>query len=153
MLTQPKRAARKNCKPGAQLVSVLFESRCDQFGFAVWLETRESDEKNSRMNEVLTEDQLSKIFVRGQQDGICSSAVVEDGFIVDTGVEFSNKHNIMAVNTEPFDNLLVDAPICDDFQPVTVSTGYTTSARSTSAANAIAARTPSAVSRGCADKI
>jgi hypothetical protein len=132
---------------------VLFESRCDQLGLEVWLETREPDEKNSRMNEMLAKYQLSKISIRGQRDCICTSAMVENSFIVDTGVEFSDIQNIMAVNAEPFDSLPVDALIRDDFQPAAVSTGYTTSARSTSAAKAIAARTPSAVNRGCSDRI
>lgn len=104
------------------------------------------------MNEMLAKYQLSKIFVRGQQDRFCSSAMVENGFIVDTWVEFSDIHNLITVKAEPFDNLPVDALICHDFQPAAVSTGYTTSARSTSAAKAIAALTPSAVNRGCSDK-
>ena len=105
------------------------------------------------MNEVLTEDKLSKIFIRGQQNCICLPAVAENAFVVDTGGEFSNKQNVMPVSAEPIDNLLVDALVRDYFQPATFSTGYTTSARSTSAAKAIAARMPSAVSRGCSDKI
>src|ERR1035438_2662437 len=113
-----------------QLVSVLFESHCDQFGLAVWLEPRESDEKHSGVNEVLSEDQLAKILICRHQDRVCAPAVIENGLIVDSRVEFSDKQDIMTVTAEPFDNVPVDALIRDDFQPVTVSTGYTTDRKS-----------------------
>ncbi len=106
-----------------------------------------------RVNKLLAEDQRSKIFIRGQQNCICWPAVAENGFIVDPGSEFSNKPNVVSASAEPIDNLLVDALVRYYFSTRHFSTGCTTSARSTSAANAIAARMPSAVSRGCSDKI
>jgi hypothetical protein len=129
------------------------ECRCYQVGLAVWTETREADEQDSSVKEMLAEDKPSEILVRGQQDCVCLPALAENRFVVDTRVEFGNKQDIVSVSAEPIDNLLVDVLIRDDFHPASFSTGYTTSARSTSAAKAIAARIPADVSRGCSDKI
>jgi len=102
---------------------------------------------------MLAEDKFAEIFVRSQEDCICSAAVAENRFIVDTRGELCNKQDIVSDGTEPVDNLPVDALVSDDSHPTGISTGYTTSARSTSAAKAMAARMPSDVSRGCSDKI
>src|SRR5664279_3285915 len=61
--------------------------------------------------------------------------------------------NFVSIGAQAVDNLLVDILVRDDLHLATFSTGYVTSARSTSAAKAMAARIPSAVSRGCSDKI
>ena len=124
-----------------------------QVGFAVWMETREADEQHSRVKEPLAEDHLSEILVRSQQNPVGLAAAEENNFIVDTGVQLGDKQHFVSISAEPFDDLPVDALIRENLHPATLSIGYTTSARRTSAANAIAARTLSVVSRGCSDKI
>ena len=77
----------------------------------------------------------------------------ENGFVVDTGIEFGNKQNLVSVSAQAVDNLPVDIFVRDDLHTGTFSTGYVTFARSTSAAKAMAARIPSVVRRGCSDRI
>lgn len=105
------------------------------------------------MKQMLAEDKLAEILVRSQQHCVCPAAMAQNRFVVDTGGEFGNKHDIVPASTKPVDNLFIDALVRYYFHPATVSTGYTTSARSTSAAKAIAARIPSSVRWGCSDKI
>jgi hypothetical protein len=96
---------------------MLVEGRRYQVGLEVWIEAREANEHDSRVKEMLAENKLSEILVRSQQDRVCLPAVAENGFVIDTRIEFGNKQDIVPVSAEPVDDLLVDAFVRDDFTP------------------------------------
>ncbi len=89
-LSQSKRTLGKNGKSGAQLFAVAVECRRYQVGFTVWIETREPDKQDARVNQMLAEDKLSEIFVRSRQDGAGVPAVAQNRFIVGTRVKLGN---------------------------------------------------------------
>ncbi len=69
------------------------------------------------------------------------------------GVVLSDVQTTVSIRRKLFDNFPVHVLVRYDFHRWTYSIGYTTSAPSTSAANAMAARMPSSVRRGCAARI
>ncbi len=78
------------------------------------------------MQQALAKNEIAKVFVGGNKDAI--------------DVEAPIQHRL----------ILVDILVRDYLHAWTDSIGYTTSAPSTLAAKAIAARMPSSVRRGCA---
>jgi len=80
-------------------------------------------------------------------------AAFENSLILDARLQLGDEKNAVVVGTQSLNDLSIDVLVSDDPHPVTFSSGYTTSARRTSAANAIAARMLSPVRRGCSDRI
>lgn len=90
------------------------ECRRHQPGLHLRLEALRSHQQNSRAQQALTEYEIAKVFVSGEQYAIGFPASNQYVMVVDSWDRLSDIHDIMAICAKPIDNLFVDILVRDD---------------------------------------
>ena len=90
-----------------EFLGIVRKSPGDKLSLSTGLNTRETNEQNTGVDQALAENKLAKILIRCQQNRIGVTALGKDGLIIDSGFEFSYRLNVVAVGTKALDDLLI----------------------------------------------
>jgi hypothetical protein len=82
-----------------------------------------TDEQDSGVKLVLPKYEFTKVFVGGHEQGTRLATLQENRIIVDSGMDFSNKQDIMSIRTVPVNNLLIDVFVRDNLHSRAFSVG------------------------------
>lgn len=93
---------------------MILQARGDDLGFPVWIQSTQSKENHSTGYLFPPKDELTEILVRGNQESLCVTGILQYGFIVDTGVKLSDVDHVVAIPTQTIDDLPIDTLVGDD---------------------------------------
>lgn len=116
-------------------------------------EASQAKQKHAGGHFALPEDKFPEVLV--ERDENCATIVrpPENGSIIDSWFELGDVFNAMVGRSDRINDRAIDPFVAEEGQAASSGTGYTTSARSASAAKARAAWIASRVSRGLASMI
>jgi len=87
---------------------------CHQSGLYFGCNAIEPDQKYSRVLQPLPKNQLTEVFVGGQQNPTGIHASIQHSAIVNPGRSLGDKYDVVAVGAETVDNLLLDVLVRND---------------------------------------
>ena len=99
------------------------KSEGHKFGLPFGFQAREPDENDSRVEQVLAKYEFAEIFICRHEHRLGLTTLQKNRVIVNPGIEFRDKQDLMSIRTEPVNNLLIDVFVRYDLHSPTLSLG------------------------------
>jgi hypothetical protein len=116
MKSYSQRSWGQHDKTAVQFVKVLSKDLRDEVSFSFWLDPSQAYQNNTGVEQLLTEDEISKVLVCSQRDYVTLAAPYEHSFIIDARIQLSYVMDIVPVGSEAFNDMPVDAFVGDDIR-------------------------------------